>query len=180
MTIWTDSPPASDDTRTYQICRTPAKGKCRTVILSDSPVGVMLHYWKGRSTPCNRSDCEACKNGHRPRWKGYLYAMSERTRRIIIFEYPERPHPEVQAEEAKRKTLRGSILIAERTGTRPNSPVMISFEGTTPHLELLPTPTNLRETLERMWEVRQQPLDFLRANALAELPTNGTTRVNLK
>lgn len=168
MTTWQNDPPTASDFRSYQIVRTPSTGRSRLTILSTHPVGVMLHYWKGRSTPCNRNNCEPCKAGHRPRWKGYLYVMTEATRRILIFEYPERPHPDVQAELAKRHTLRGCMIAVNRAGKRANSPVVITFEGTTPHPDLLPEPDGLCETLERMWEIRQQPLEFLKDQALKE------------
>lgn len=143
------------------------------VCLSDQPIGTNLHYWRGRSTPCNQTDCPACREGHTPRWKGYLFICPIKTRRVLIFEYTQRAHQEFTDQLAKRNTLRGLVFSAGRLGAKPNSPLQILMTDTVVDPTTLPNPEDLAEVLERMWEVRQQELPGFDVEQLTRTLTNG-------
>ena len=66
MVNWMNNPPDDQNQLSFRIIRTPAKGKITGIVLSPEPLGVLLHFWHGRSVPCDPRRCEACKDGHRP------------------------------------------------------------------------------------------------------------------
>lgn len=177
MTNWTNEPSGNAGFHSYKLLRCPPKGRFQAIVLSRYPIGCDLHYWKGRSTPCRHSDCEACKNGNRPRWKGFLFVKSTATGTIAILEYTARAHDAIDVFLATYPNLRGAKLNLCRTGNRPNSPLLISFEDGRLDETGLPDPQDLTECLERMWEIRQQTLPGI-AETLAEdrmqaaLPSN--------
>lgn len=155
MTIWHDAPPADSAHLNFRILRTPPSAKLTFIVLSAQHSGVLLHYWRGRSTPCDMQTCQPCQEGKKPRWYGYLYGMSLRTYQIIIFEFTQRVAPIVQDRLNQFKTLRGHQLTASRTGKKPNSPLMLEFNDTIHDVARLPVLDNLEEVLERMWERRE-------------------------
>lgn len=158
MTEWTNAPPTNDDRRSYKLLRCPAGGSIRGIIVNAEPVGAQLHYWKGRTVPCNKLDCDACKASHVPRWKGYLLIQSRASTRLAIVEYTERIHGDIAREHATNNGLRGSEIKIYRLGSKPNSPLYCEFDGKCSNLDLLPPEEDIQTMLERMWEVRQQPL----------------------
>lgn len=159
MTIWHDAPPTDSNSLNFQLIRTPPSKKLSMIVLSDKHEGAMLHFWRGRSTPCDMTNCQACKEGKSPRWYGYIYATPVRAFRIIIFEFTQRVAPIIQQRLSQYKTIRGHQLTAGRTGSRPNSPLSLEFDDTIHDTNRLPTPDDLTDVLERMWERREaQPL----------------------
>lgn len=172
MANWTNVPPTDREYSSYQILRTPPGNGLKCVILNHDVLGVMLHYWHGRSTPCNPTDCPACKDGHRPRWKGYVFVMSCRTRRVAILEFTERVYDTFNDARRRFGTLRGTTVTLTRTGSRANSPLMATFADTLEESDRLPNPEGLTDVLDRMWEVRQQTLQFDRGQMISELASN--------
>lgn len=153
MAHWTNEPTFHDDTPSYQLLRCQPATTLRATILSDHVAGTQIHYWKGRTTPCNQTACDACKAGHRPRWKAYLYIISRKTQRIAIIEFTERCMQEVALYLQTHNTLRGANLTLSRTGNRPNSPLHLELSEPTCDPTKLPTPDGLTEVLDRMWEL---------------------------
>ena len=168
MTLWTNAPSREAGSRSYKLMRTPPQTAIKAIILSEFPVGTQLHYHRGRTLPCNPQDCPACKAGQKPRWKGYVYAMSESTRQIVIFEYTERAHETFERFIATYGNCRGAKMTARRTGKRDNSPLLVTFDDGRVDGALLPSPEGLQLCLESMWEIRQQ--DIPMTNEVASLP----------
>lgn len=160
MTIWTNDPPADAGFKSYKLLRCPPGKSLRCIVLSRFPIGCDLHFWKGRSTPCKHGDCEACHGGNRPRWKGYVFVKSLQTNSVAIMEYTARAHEAITAFLTTYPNLRGAKMGITRTGNRQNSPILITFDEGRSDEVLLPDPEDLQGTLERMWEIVQQPLPF--------------------
>lgn len=154
MIDWNDQPDRNPSLPSYSILRTPPKGKMSGIIISDAVCGTRLHYWKGRSVPCNAADCDACENGQAPRWKGYLLLKSTQTDKIVIFEFTERGWDPL--DEARRKwgTLRGLVLTATRTGGKTNSPLLLMLSDHREDPTGLPAEKDLKTILGRIWEQR--------------------------
>lgn len=158
MSIWQDSPERDGAQASYRVMRCPAKGTITGIVASDVIVGTHLHYYRGRSTPCTKSQCEACEAGHVPRWKGYVLLMCARTKTMSIFEFTQRAFEAFLIRQQQHGSLRGCVLKAHRTSARPNGPLSVEFEEARYDDALIPTVPNLREILERIWEVKQQEL----------------------
>jgi len=160
MSIWQNKPDRDCTTQNFRIYRTPVGREVELVCLSPQFLGVKLHYWKGRSTPCIGHACEPCGNGHRPRWKGYVQAYHPATRTIVIFEFTERGYQPFQEALNQHGHLRGLRLKACRLNKKPNGPIQIAFAELREESPHLPKQGDLAAMLERIWEIRQQSYTF--------------------
>lgn len=165
MSHWQESPDDTTRSLNYRIYRTPVGREVTLVALSNRFIGAKLHYWRGRSTPCEGQDCPACKDGQRPRWKGFLFAYHRDTRTIVIFEFTDRGYEPMQDQLDRHHSLRGLIFKTARLNKRPNGPIQITFTDTREESPHLPNPDGLAEMLERIWEIRQNRLEFDHENA---------------
>ena len=166
--FWNDRPNEVKEQGHFEIMRTPAGGVLSGVITSDTFVGCNLHYYRGRSTPCRKNDCEACEAGHRPRWTGYVLLMSRKTRRVNILEFTARCYSTMQSMLIAKTSLRGVVVTVKRTSSRPNGPLAMTFEEDRVDPDSLPPAPDLREILERIWEVKEKqiPMNFERESAI--------------
>lgn len=160
MPIWTNNPDAAAAKTNYRIMRAPANRPLHGVILDEDFTGTHLHFWKGRSTPCESGDCEACASGHRPRWKGYIHLYAPSTKTIVIFEFTERVVHEFRDFVAKMGSLRGAVITVKRLNGKPNGPLYVEFAEGRQDGALLPTAAPIEDTLCRIWEIRQETFDF--------------------
>jgi hypothetical protein len=125
------------------------------IVLNEELIGTNLHYWRGRSRPCTGNDCDACKHGQKPRWKGYVFIYGERSKRTVIFEFTERAFGPFDAYFTEHGTLRGAKLKASRLSKKENGPIHVVFDDANYDRPNLPKPTDLRGVLERMWEINE-------------------------
>jgi len=161
MSIWQDQPTVDDSLPNYRIMRVPAGRKISGIVISDDVIGTNLHYWKGRSQPCRKEECEACQNGHKPRWKGYILIMCMKTRNISILEFTDRVYREIGEFRKQKGTIRGGMMTFFRTNSKNNGPLSVTIEENLYDATSLPPEEDLRSILERIWEVRQQMLPGL-------------------
>lgn len=177
MSIWTNRPTADAVPPSFRITRTPATGYMRATVLSDTLIGCKLHYFHGRSKPCNGEQCEACKAGQLPRWKGYVFIFSEQSKSIGIFEFTERAFLAFDCYYTEHGTLRGADMRSTRIGKKANSPIEVTFMEGNRDRKGLPAPDDLEGTLMRMWEVTDDAVDGKRTSlydATLKPSTNGT------
>lgn len=182
MTYWKDAPDSGNRTDNYRIYRTPVGREVELICLSGNFLGASLHYWKGRSTPCIGTGCEACKSGHRPRWKGYILAYHPATKTTVIFEFTERGYEPMQEAINHHGHLRGLKFRACRLNRKANGPIQLAFSELREESPHLPVAGDLASMLERIWEVRQQAFDF-ESDVMQNKPgairvTGGTERVS--
>lgn len=166
--FWEDRPRNVQEQNSFEIVRTPPGGTICGIVASEKFVGVNLHYYRGRSTPCRKNFCDACEGGMRPRWTGYVFLMSK-SKRIVIFEFTQRCYNVMQSKLiASQDDMRGAMLTARRLSTRPNGPLQITFEEERRDPAILPAVPDLREILERIWEVKQVELPFDLSNRMQD------------
>lgn len=160
QTHWHQAPDSDRKLQNYRIWRTPASRQETLICLSPAHIGAKLHYWKGRSRPCPGTNCEACMDGQIPRWKGYVLVYHESSKGIAIFEFTERGYDPFATALQRHGTLRGLKFQTSRLGRRPNGPLLIEFSETREESPHLPADVDLAAMLDRIWEIRQQTLDF--------------------
>lgn len=165
MSHWQSKPDSSSRTENYRIYRTPVGREVELICLSENFLGAKLHYWKGRSTPCSGTGCEACKNGQRPRWKGYILAYHMATKTVVIFEFTERGYEPMEEALIRHKRLRGMKFKTFRLNKKTNGPIQLSFSELREESPHLPKAGDLATMLERIWEVRQPTFDFKAKNS---------------
>lgn len=162
--MWEATPAAQAGLPNYRIARVPARSRLRLILLSSAHEGVNLHFWKGRSVPCTGANCEACINGLKPRWKGYVLAQDAGSKRVAILEFTERAYQAVAEATKKFGSLRGTVLDAYRINNKPNGPMTLEFHDERKDQLTLPDETDLRGMLTRMWEVNEKQLGLFKQN----------------
>lgn len=160
MSHWQSAPDASSRTQNFRIFRTPANKLVEMVCLSQAFIGAKLHFWKGRTKPCCGTNCPACAEGQRPRWKGYVLAYHQPTRTIVIFEFTDRAHQAFHEATVKHRHLRGMKFTTSRLNKKVNGPLRVEFTDIREESPHLPAEVDLMDMLERIWEIRQQDLPF--------------------
>jgi len=133
------------------ITRCPPKGIGPLIILSSDVIGCHLHYWRGRSTPCQGENCEACADGQIPRWRGYLIVMNPKGDEKIMMEITAAAVPPIDVYFSEHGTLRNALLYLKRVGMKPNGKLLSKIETSARTLASLPAEPNLSNLLLRMW-----------------------------
>lgn len=148
---WSGRPDRGDESTNYQLARCPRSGSLRGIILSRSLQGTGTHYYRGRTAACLGSKCEACKDGMKPRWYGYLAIWSPSTDRVAIAEITDAASDDVDRWFARHNTLRGAILTLKRQGSRPNGRILADVTAGTIDDSRLPDCPDIIRCLERIW-----------------------------
>lgn len=155
---WTSRPDESQIQRACQIIRVKPGKPMRCIVLSHDLVGAQTHYHQRRTQICQGAACGICALNEKPRWYGYLSAMSLAGSIRVIVEVTPLCVPSIDEYFRDHGTLRGAQLSLERIGARDNAPIRSALaEG---HFEQsrLPEPLPVIATLQQIWQL--DTLDF--------------------
>jgi hypothetical protein len=183
MLEWTDQPPATENQFNYRLIRVPAAKPLRCIILSDKMSGTYTHYAKGRTTPCDRESCLACKDGLPYRWHSYLAIHNADTGENALLELTATAAAQLQPAIAEFKTLRAVKIILERPSRRPNGRIKIAIvPGRAPEAGL-PEAPNVPAIMQHIWGLDDRQLQPATPRRFSDhfLPTpksNGETEVS--
>lgn len=124
------------------------------VATCQQPVGVLLHYFQGRTQPhYEDTPCEPCTQGFTPRWKGYVTLYNPNTREHWLQEYTAAAHEGIRAALSSFGTLRGYLLSLERIRPSRNAPMRSEvYIHRTPDHEL-PHEPDIPAHLLRIWQL---------------------------
>lgn len=141
------------------IRRTPAFSKLRAIVTSDDLLGTYTHYYKGRTQPCERPDCEPCKNGMPYRWHAYFACEDLETALHFIFEVTATgAGPFIEYRDAQG-TLRGCLFEATRWKNRPNGRILVRMKPADLTERRLLKPPNLEKCLAILWNYKDGAVD---------------------
>lgn len=150
---WKDNPPAESRPAPYELRRVgldPTTG----FATGDTPLGVMVHFYKGRTRPCvGTQACEACENGNEARWKGYLTLFDPRSREHWIQEYTAQAHEGIKLGIVAHGSLRGHEICFRRQRRKPNSPMIAEVWIKTIDLRTLPSAPDVKAILRKIWDI---------------------------
>jgi hypothetical protein len=135
----------------WAIKRAPADKALKVVCISSDFFGVRTHYFRGRTTPCRTTNCEACDAKQLSRWNGYLLAIDTSDESPIVFEFT--PPGAVVLDKAIKEfgTSRGLLVIASRASGRVNGKVTLATKGMSQVAHKLPLEVELWPVLARIW-----------------------------
>lgn len=135
------------------IRRTPAYSKLRAVVTSQDLLGCFTHYFKGRTAPCERPDCEPCRDGLPFRWHAYFACEDVATALHFIFEVTAAgAEPFVEYRDA-HGTLRGCLFEAARWKSRPNGRILVRTKPADLTERRLLKPPDLEKCLAILWNL---------------------------
>lgn len=151
---WTTAPPKDEGTRNWQMIRAPECGSLRLMIVSHQLIGRPMHFYRGRSTPHTEPTCEACDDGRRKEWKGYIGCRQIVTGQRYILEVTAHVGHQIAKYSSDHRTLKGTIINVGRTTPKANGKVWVKLTPPPENMgELGPEP-DLRPILERMWQIK--------------------------
>jgi len=163
MPIFSDTPPADPRGPSYQIVRTPTGQPLVGIVTSENLVGCFTHFWKRRTMPCERENCEACQSGIPFRWHAYISAILSKTRAHVLFECTAQAAESFVTYREAHGTTRGCLFTASRMNYAPNARIIINCKPADLREIILPKPPNIVKCLAILW-------DF----PISEVDDNGT------
>jgi len=152
-TIFRHRPSTDQMPQQLPLLRVPPKGLSGLVILSHDIVGCDTHYWRGRTRPCEAPNCDACQANQRPRWRGYLAVMSQRTEKIGVIELTPAAVAPVDRAFRQARTLRGCQIALARKNEKPNGQLFAQISVPNETKEHLPKAPNLKTYLAKLWDL---------------------------
>lgn len=153
MPHWSTQIPERPRGPSFQILRTPAFKPLTAIVTSRDLLGTFTHYYKGRTTPCERPDCEACRENLPYRWHAYLTALNLADAMHFLFEVTAAgAEPFIEYRDAHGST-RGCLFQATRWKQRPNGRVLIQTKPADLTQRSLPPPPDLIKCLSILWDL---------------------------
>lgn len=147
------SPPADPRGNSLPLMRTPTNKPIQGIVTSSEMVGTRTHYYRGRTIPCDDTDCPACTDGIPWRWHGYVSVYSPGSHKTVLFELTAKAAEPLTQYFAAYGTLRGCEIIAKRANMSPNSRVLLQTKPADLEKITLPAEPNLLEALSIIWNI---------------------------
>lgn len=139
------------------IRRTPAYGALTATVTTPDLIGCYTHYFHGRTTPCEKPNCDACNEGIPYRWHAYLAALDKKTALHFIFEVTAAGAEPFTTYRDHHGTLRGCLFQAQRWRQRPNGRILIQTKPADLTGILLPAPPDMVKCLATLWSLNGVP-----------------------
>lgn len=139
----------------FNLRRTPAKGKLVATATCDNLVGCPTHFFGGHTVPCEAPNCPACDEGHPWRWHGYISATDWKTGEHFLFEMTAQAAEYFATYRKQHGTLRGCLFEATRRGQYRNGRVVIRCKTADLNQVTLPESPDLVACLCQIWHVER-------------------------
>jgi hypothetical protein len=175
MPTWSNELPVEGKHMGFDLRRTPTAGAIQGIITCEDILVVPTHYYHGRTTPCERPDCPACRESMPYRTHVYVSAFNEKKREHFLFECTAAAAKPLAEFKAANGSLRGCIIHASRPKCKPNAKVWIQTGAVDRAKVFLPEPPDVQRALCVIWRI---PLPAIEIQHLPD--GTPTTRVRSK
>jgi len=152
MTNWTATPLNGEQRPAHRLIRIRPGKPASGIITSLNLIGCYVHYWRGRTTPCQESKCPACKENQAARWYGWFSLWSPKTHEHVIAEITSACVDAFAAYALTHGQLRGAKVTLARATAKQNARLIAILEESAISPDILPPPLDVQTTLEKMWE----------------------------
>jgi len=159
MPNYSNRPPADPRGPSLPLLRTPTRGGITAIVTSDDLVGTPTHFYKGRTTPCDSPDCEACGKGYPWRWHGYVAAYLQKRRMHFLFEFTARIAEHFVAYRDTHGSTRGCLFKAHRVNSQPNARVILETQRADLTEIYIPKPPDVIQCLSVLWNLAAPDID---------------------
>jgi len=150
--------PNSDDLpEIWKILRCPKRGTPQLAIVGADVLGCYVHYWSGRTRPCNKVSCDICERGQQPRWRGYLPVLTPSPSTPKILEVTPSIIGDIDRWLNQEGTLRGSVIQLNRKGNVQNGELSVKIGKPAGFDVNLPDPPDVYGILCRIWRITHDP-----------------------
>lgn len=132
-----------------RVCRGSAP--MRFIILTPNYIGVKVHWWGGRSVPCEHGqECIPCQQGCRADWKGYVGARSTENDNVAIVTLTSSVALELGAKKREKSGMTGLVVTLYRSPAKDTGMLHATTHGWNDRVERFSTKT-LEEMIERIF-----------------------------
>lgn len=152
---WSDRPPTPNALPYLPLERIKPGVTFRGLITSHTVLGVMTHFLGGRTLACIEGECPGCLASQPARWEGYLSVLTPSPSRHIIIAITPGAAMGIADSATDPAALRGSLVILERGGKRPNSRLRARVEQAEAYGRGLPPAPDLKAHLIHIWGLDQ-------------------------
>lgn len=152
MTIWTNEPSDANNLSPTRLIRTRPGKPLTALITSDQLLGCYVHFWRGRTTPCNGATCEACNDNRLKRWYGWVSACTLAMTENVILEITAACCDPIKDYVRTHGRLRGAQLFLERATAKQNSRLIARITESKHSPDVLPAALDVVHVLEHIWE----------------------------
>jgi hypothetical protein len=153
MPHWSNRPPPDPRGHALPITRTPVGRKLTGISTAENLIGCDTHWYHGRTTPCERPDCEACLNAIPFRWHSYVSLWDPRRALHFLLELTAQASDPLVTYHKAHDTLRGALLTCWRIAPRPNARVVVQVTEWAGNPEHLPPSPDLPAALAILWNL---------------------------
>lgn len=186
MPEWFTNLPPEATNQSLPIRRTPPSKTITCIVTTEDLLGTMTHFYRGRTTPCERPDCEPCRDGQPWRYHAYVGAWARNAGLHFIFEMTAQAAEKLVEFREKYGTLRSCQIEAYRWGKRSNGRVVLKASPSGIPPTDLPLAPNMIKCLSVLWNIPLPDLDIAGRTkqapklsvseklAVSRLRTNGT------
>jgi hypothetical protein len=155
MANWSTSPREGTVKSTFDIQRTPATGTFVATITCAEIFGCPVHYWQGRTTPCERpKPCEPCERGRQYWWKAYMSCVYGPNQTHCIFEVTATVHAKLQLQIGENQHFRGVRFKCWRPSQVQTGRIQCEVSGSRVADIDLPPPPDVQSIMEHIWQRR--------------------------
>jgi len=159
MPDWSNEVPNEAGGTALPIRRTPPHSAMIAVVTSTDLTGTMTHYWKSRTMPHEKMDCEPCRNGIPKRWHSYLSAWEAKSQMHFLFELTAQAAQHFVTYRKAHGTLRGCLFRATRWRNIPNGRVLIECKPTDIVTHPIPEAPDLVAVLSVLWNLPKSQVE---------------------
>lgn len=175
MPKWSRDIPADPRGPAFLIMRTPPFKPLVATVTSEDLIGTFTHFFKGRTTPCEGTECPACSDGVPYRWHAYLSAYNSIIGLHFLFECTAQAADAFVEYRDAYQTTRGCCFQAHRLGGKPNGRILIKTSPAKLDQVKLPQPPDIIKCLSILWDLPTADLDHSQRN-----PGKDTTHLRHK
>lgn len=155
---WDHEPAPESKTPKLKLLRCPTGSLPPFVILSPTQCGGPLHYYGGRSIPCEGPACPYCAVHSKTVWKGYLAVWDAKHRTTGIIEFTKPCLETIRSYKQAHGTLRTHSIELHRAGRKTNGPLSVVLAPTAWADSDLPPPPDVIAILTQMWNQRPETI----------------------
>lgn len=160
MPAWsTDLPPAPQH-RGFDLRRTPPDKPVRAIVTCETLHVCFTHFWGGRTRPCERPDCEACRAMSPARAHCYVSAFDPATKDHFLFECTASAAVPFQDWQSTYGSMRGCLFQASRPKRRRNSKVELLTKPCDLTKITLPNPPDVPLAMAVIWQLPGASIDL--------------------
>lgn len=143
--------PEDEDGLQYEIRRVGTGRSVKGIILSDTLICRLTHFWGNRTVPHHEYGCEPCHQNVEGRWKGWVAVFNPTTEAIVILEITAKGCKPLRTWRKEVGTLRGAEITATRIGKKENGRVFCSLARGPVASNLLPPAPDVQLCLLKLW-----------------------------